>query len=171
MKRTEDLYNGFTLDINHVETLNDVLEAYFNEEQKQASTCVNCHFSETNNIQYIRIKEGPKFLNITFKRFTGNNRKISKPIQFDGKQLLNLTKWHENQEQSLQYCLIGAITHTGDSINSGHYYAVVAGGNGKYFKFDVGNQVEEYSLEESTDAYMLFFEKVFENNSNTAAKR
>lgn len=164
----EYFYNGFMLDINHTETLSDALEEHFNEEQKQSSTCFNCKIFETNYVQHIRIVKAPKFLNITFKRFTKNNTKIAKPIQFDSKQLLDLSKWQQNQEQRLQYRLIGAITHTGDSIHNGHYFAVISGGNGKHYKFDDDQPVQECGLEEVTNAYMLFFQKVGNDISTTA---
>lgn len=156
----EYLYNVIMLDINHNETLNDALEEHFNEEQKQWSTCSRCKISKTNKVQNLRIIEAPKFLSIIFKRFTVNHTKNSKPIQFNSKHLLDLSKWQQNQKQILQYRLIGAITHTGDSIHNGHYFAVVSGGDGKYYKFDDDNPVQDCKMGEATKAYMLFFEKV-----------
>ena len=99
----------------------------------------------------------PNILIITLKRFTNNNRKINKNIDFEVNDL-DLSKYVVGYDKtSYNYELYGICNHLG-SCGGGHYTAMVKNANGNWYHFNdmVIQQINEKSIK-SSHVYCLFY--------------
>jgi ubiquitin carboxyl-terminal hydrolase 36/42 len=151
------------LDIEHVSTLDDALEDYFSLERLDGGGAYSCRGCNKKVVatKKFSLEKDPQVVCIQFKRFVWGG-KIKKRVTIS--ERLDITRFlcpssAQRRSEPLIYNLVSMITHSGSSVESGHYTAV-AGMSGHYFEFD-DDVVRPMSLLEvlDTDAYILLYER------------
>jgi hypothetical protein len=103
--------------------------------------------------------KGPNVLALSLKRFNNNGNKIGTYIGFEISLKLKLCK-QEGEESYDMYHLIGITSHTGGSIQNGHFISYTKNEDGSWsMKSD--HEVRTISEEEvlKVQAYFLMYEK------------
>lgn len=101
------------------------------------------------------------------KRFHNDGTKNKTRIPFE--EYLNVTEYTKHNNTQIVYRLRSAVSHDGDSLNSGHYATIVCNAE-KYYLFDdsyVGEVSWSYLRKFEDKSYILFYSKV-NNCKNTA---
>lgn len=101
----------------------------------------------------------PDILIITLKRFSNNNKKNNKIIEFPLKNL-DMSKFILGYDKdSYKYDLFGICNHIG-GVNGGHYTAYVKNANDSWYHFNDTN-VSKLNISnlQSSNAYCFFYRK------------
>lgn len=144
--------------------VHDLLESYFTQSNP-SSMDPNPVEDPVTHKTYLRaaksidrtFAEPPKHLVLSFNRFT-NGRKLDNSI-LGLDEHLTLHGKHLETGLDMTYERSAAIIHTG-SLNSGHYYAIVKGSDGKYYKFNdkrVSILSQKAADEEFKKAYLVYY--------------
>ena len=102
----------------------------------------------------------PDILIISLKRFSNNNKKNDKKIEFPLKNL-DMSKYILGYDKnSYKYDLFGICNHNG-GVDGGHYTAFVKNANESWYKFNDTN-VSKIKIDElrGNGAYCFFYRKV-----------
>lgn len=121
------------------------------------------------------VETAPLALTIHLKRFDANGRKITDTVRYPAHLDLSPAMCDTTQvrsslaasraalcsprAQAPQYSLYGVVCHAGSGPHSGHYYAYVRAGDGRWYRMD-DDEVQGASEGTATSqrsAYMLFY--------------
>jgi ubiquitin C-terminal hydrolase len=148
-KRTCSIYDCFDLYTKPEKLVGD--DAWFNEETNKKQD-VN------KRIIYWNF---PEILVIILKRFTNDNKKIQKLIDFPIENL-NLSKYVKGyNKDSYVYDLYGIANHSGNALG-GHYFAYIKNANNQWYNFNDTNVTKIENIDKtliSSKAYVFFYTK------------
>ncbi|KAA8497844.1 Ubiquitin carboxyl-terminal hydrolase 23 [Porphyridium purpureum] len=157
------------------------LELFFKAERLDGSNKYRCSSCKKLVVatKRLAVRRAPNVLSLHLKRFDGarkNNRYIEyghvvslergMPPEYavalrNGKIISRQNGKHGNVDDAnvcLKYRLSGVVVHDGSSVHSGHYFAYVKEGNGKWFlKDDSRSQQVSDNAALKQRAYLLFF--------------
>ncbi|CAO3665479.1 unnamed protein product [Rhizopus stolonifer] len=156
-----DFFTNLSLDLSQCSSLDRCLSKKFKEEAKMKTECSSCqHEGEFKGKK--SIYKLPKVLAIQLKRFSSadSTSKINKHIKFE--PTLDISRIvTESEHTKTKYELYSMITHTGESMHSGHYVSYVKSSNGIWYCMDNDN-VQQVSVNRllSEKASMLFYHVV-----------
>ncbi|ODV89375.1 hypothetical protein CANCADRAFT_138945 [Tortispora caseinolytica NRRL Y-17796] len=155
-----------------VKTLSEALSDFFEKEELtvkegNAYKCDSCD-EYVDALKSVDLYEPPEYLIIHLKRFGfsafGTTQKIQRPISFT--QHISLADYTIKHPEKANYELIGLISHSGKSANSGHYVCYCKQPSGTWAKYD-DDEVQQVSFNAvlKAQAYMLFYAKVHSSSS------
>jgi ubiquitin C-terminal hydrolase len=145
------------------------VDYFFNPENLYGANRVDCDrckgkFNATRNSKINaslknNLPEGaPQKLVVQLKRFTNASQKNTTSVK--GVENLTLKRgFLTSCNKDLNYSLLGAIIHNGNSIRSGHYYSYIAN-NGEWFKYDDESVVKTNDLFDLSNGYLFVYEKI-----------
>lgn len=149
-------FNRLDLDISqqNVSSLRGALEAFCNAESVRDGQAT----------RRLRFKTLPKVLVVSLKRFTYNRergapQKVKKAIRYDEKLVFD-RNWLVDGTEPLEYFVTAIICHHGDSVQHGHYSAIVRY-NAEWYSYDdtVVRRVEHREVgAQQQAAYVLVYQ-------------
>ncbi|XP_046404001.1 ubiquitin carboxyl-terminal hydrolase 36-like isoform X3 [Ischnura elegans] len=173
-------FQDLMLDIRRSSSLDDALQLFFSRENLEgddggvgeggdAYKCGKCHI-KGRCVKRSSIQIAPKVLCIQLKRFTAVGGKLVKHLSYPEKLDMSpyLDYRHTGQlnssypaQRPLMYHLTSIVSHSGASMNSGHYTATAKTPNGAFYEFD-DTYVHQVSLHGSLEAnaYILMYEMI-----------
>ncbi|XP_071443510.1 ubiquitin carboxyl-terminal hydrolase 36-like isoform X2 [Hetaerina americana] len=176
-------FQDLMLDIRRTSSLDDALQLFFSRESLEgddggvggeggdAYKCGKCHV-KGHCVKRSSIQIAPKVLCIQLKRFTVMGGKLVKHVSYPEK--LDMSPYlhnkhpgqfnssHCSQRQTpLMYHLTSIVSHSGASMNSGHYTATARSPSGDFYEFD-DTYVHQVPLHGSLEAnaYILMYEMI-----------
>ncbi|XP_013383086.1 ubiquitin carboxyl-terminal hydrolase 48 isoform X2 [Lingula anatina] len=135
-------FNELDLNIKGHRELPECIEEFLEEEKLEGDNqymCQQCG-SKQNATRKISLRSLPPVLNLQLLRFvfdrtTGHKKKLNTYIQFP--EILDMSKYIELPEHSVQYDLCAVLIHRGPSAYSGHYIAHIQDrSRGTWHKFN-----------------------------------
>ena len=136
-------------------TIYDLLDKYFSGNLEK--NCENCKTTEhhTTSTKIIKL---PKYLIIQMKRFKSDLSKISKMVAYGS--TIEMSDYSLIVDGcSMEYELMSVINHSGNSLNSGHYYTFNRTFAGKWVCIDDDNVAEIKATDVCNEnAYVLVYE-------------
>ncbi|GAB4849247.1 Ubiquitin carboxyl-terminal hydrolase 25 [Ancistrocladus abbreviatus] len=150
-----------SLDILHGSSLKEAMQKFFQPEILDGSNKYNCEKCKklVRARKQMSILQAPNVLVIQLKRFGGIfGGKIDKAIAFEQILVLSSFMSKASKDPCPEYNLFGTIVHSGSSPESGHYYAYIKDGTGKWYCCN-DSYVTISSVTEvlSEKVYILFF--------------
>lgn len=141
---TTQCFDCSPLDIQNSMTLEQALDSYFDQERLEnlSYRCESCK-EKVLATKQSSIESPPTTLCILLKRFSVCGNKLMNHIGIPAH--LNLSKYSSQQNATLQYRLVSAITHYGASQHCGHYTSI------SLTNTSVPNDLQ-------TNGYILFYE-------------
>ena len=165
VSRTYEPFLDLSIDIRrHGDTLEGALGRFTAAEELQGSNkwmCGGCN-QKVSAFKGYAIKMAPSVLVVHFKRFSGTRSgKINSFVKFPA--TLDFSKYmSEKKKRSPQhaahYQLCGVLVHSGGSMYSGHYTAIVRASSGAWYSMD-DSSVSQVGINAvlRQKAYMLFY--------------
>ena len=162
---TFDPFMDISLELSACNTLQDCLKKFTSVEVLQGANaykCKGCDKKVTAKKQF-SLDQLPAVLTFQMKRFDvfrGGAAKIHRKIGFP--TVLDATPYSSDPCDSTLYELVGVVVHMGTTLTSGHYYAYCRSPAGSWLRLDdetVTHVKVETVLQESSGAYMLFYER------------
>lgn len=143
------------------QTLEHCLQKFFEKEQLDGRCYHTPRQVGVRAYKQFKIHVPPNVLIIQIKRFSPTGGKEGKKVRYPLQ--LDLNHFCSPKSQELgphRYTLNAFCIHSGYSINSGHYYAVVQGRNDSWYECN-DSHVRMISESEalSQEAYMLFYSR------------
>ncbi|KAJ7487742.1 hypothetical protein B0H11DRAFT_1720627, partial [Mycena galericulata] len=120
-------------DIGSVKTAlrNFVAPFYLNGVDKYK--CEKCK-KHVNAEKQFTVHEALLVLTVHLKRFTPTGRKITNFVEYE--ERLSLKPYMSDEQYGPSYSLYGVICHAGGGPNSGHCYAYVKSGSGRWYEMN-----------------------------------
>lgn len=143
------------------QTLEHCLQKFFEKEALDGRCYHTPRQVGVRAYKQFKIHVPPNVLIIQLKRFSPTGGKAGKRVSYPLELDLHRFCSPKSQEHGLhRYTLNAFCIHSGYSINSGHYYAVVQGRNDSWYECN-DSQVRMISESEalSQEAYMLFYSR------------
>ncbi|KAH7916272.1 cysteine proteinase [Hygrophoropsis aurantiaca] len=133
---TFDSMLDLSLDIHGASGLRDAFRKFVSVDYLKGADMYKCEKCKkaVNAEKRFTIQDAPAVLTIHLKRFTHLGRKIGHFINYD--ERLSLQPVMSDGQFGPWYSLFGVICHAGGGPNSGHYYAHVKGGNGRWYQMN-----------------------------------
>ena len=166
----EFCYNSIQLEIKEFNNIQESLKNYFKTEIMDGDNKINCEQCKIKRTchKHLIFKSLPNIFVIALKRFEFDyntmlkyklNKYFEFPYQLDMKDYLI----ENHKETNTEYELTGITIHFGVS-DFGHYYDLIKGPDGKWYKF---NDISVSEFKEEDIPREAFGEKdIFEEDSN-----
>ena len=187
-------YNSIQLEIKSFDNIHDSLKNYFKTEVMDGDNKINCEICKIkrNCHKHLIFKSLPNIFVIILKRFefdynTMLKYKLNKYFEFPFKLDMKEYLAENHNETNTEYELAGITIHYGVA-DFGHYYDLIKGPDGKWYKFndisvsefkeeDIAKEAygekdiydEDSSKEKESgknNAYILFYKKTDFNQSH-----
>ncbi|KAH7930668.1 cysteine proteinase [Leucogyrophana mollusca] len=155
---TFDSMLDLSLDIHGAASLKDAFRKFVGVDYLKGADAYKCEKCKkaVNAEKRFTIHDAPAVLTIHLKRFTHLGRKIGHFINYD--ERLSLQSVMSEGQFGPTYSLFGVICHAGGGPNSGHYYAHVKGGNGRWYQMnDEMVTAQRGAPTGMKNAYVLFY--------------
>ncbi|TDL29848.1 cysteine proteinase [Rickenella mellea] len=155
---TFDSILDLSIDIYGVFELKEALRKFTTIDYLKGADKYKCEKCKraVNAEKQFTIHEAPVVLTVHFKRFTPLGRKLAHPVKYQ--ERLHLQPAMSEGQFGPTYSLYGVISHAGGGPNSGHYYAHVKSGSGRWYEMNdemvEPARVPPVSLK---NAYILFY--------------
>jgi len=146
-------FGDVSVDIMQHNTLVGALNGFFSPqrlESESAYDCARC-FTAVRAYRHSNLSRVSKILSVQLKRFGNNMEKISKHIQFD--EYLTVPVGNEFKRARL----LAVIVHSGERIDSGHYYAYTRINDNWFLNNDTHVTNVSCSQVANDQAYILMF--------------
>uniref|UniRef100_A0A7S2RUU6 ubiquitinyl hydrolase 1 n=1 Tax=Mucochytrium quahogii TaxID=96639 RepID=A0A7S2RUU6_9STRA len=151
---------------SRVRSVADALDSFLAKESLDSENCWNCPGCGDNckaASKQLSIHQLPNVLVVHLKRFGFGNRgkKLRKTITFEKDMDLSEIISPPRKKGSDRYTLVGAIVHSGVTLDSGHYVSFVKASNGIWYELD-DDVIRQVGLDTvlSQPAYILFYTRV-----------
>ena len=166
----EFCYNSIQLEIKEFDNIHESLKNYFKTEIMDGDNKINCEQCKIKRTchKHLIFKSLPNILVIALKRFefdynTMLKYKLNKYFEFPYKLDMKDYLIENHRETNTEYELTGITIHFGVS-DFGHYYDLIKGPDGKWYKF---NDISVSEFKEEEIPREAFGEKdIFEEDSN-----
>lgn len=117
-------------------------------------TVVQQQFRDTNNTE-----------KVTFEAVKNN-------CEIEISLILNMQSYSVDQKSKVEYELVAACVHDGNSLNSGHYRGICKSIDGEWFNFDDDSVFKVDDLKsELQGAYLLFYKKLTSSTEDEVVKK
>ena len=164
------LYNSIQLEIKSFDNIYDSLKNYFKTEVMDGDNKINCEICKIkrNCHKHLIFKSLPNILVVILKRFefdynTMLKYKLNKYFEFPFKLDMKEYLIKEHTEINTEYELTGITIHYGVA-DFGHYYDIIKGPDGKWYKF---NDISVSEFKEEDIPREAYGEKeIFEEDSS-----
>lgn len=139
--------------------LQSCFDLFVQEEMIKHYQCTSCN-CQKKGLKKDKFISFPETLILHLKRFTREGTKISTVVSFA--EILDLSRFQKNSRLEL----FGVISHSGESLNNGHYVAFV-----KNLDLETGKRTSWFHCDDKTvaastvqqvlrsQAYLLFYQK------------
>ena len=166
----EFCYNSIQLEIKEFNNIQESLKNYFKTEIMDGDNKINCEQCKIKRTchKHLIFKSLPNILVISLKIFefdynTMQKYKLNKYFEFPYKLDMKDYLIENHKETNTEYELTGITIHFGVS-DFGHYYDLIKGPDGKWYKF---NDISVSEFKEEDIPREAFGEKdIFEEDSN-----
>ncbi|KAG6821508.1 hypothetical protein H0H93_000017 [Arthromyces matolae] len=155
---TFDQVLDISVDIHQQDTLRDALKKFIAIDHLKGSNKYKCEKCKkhVNAEKQFTVHEAPVVLTVHLKRFSPMGRKLTNPVRYDDD--LSLQPYMSENQFGPSYSLYGVICHAGSGPHSGHYYAFVKSGDGRWWEMnDESVSPAGASSHWKKSAYMLFY--------------
>lgn len=159
-----DISLELTKDIGNIK---DIMREFIKPELiKENYRCYNCK-TNTEAMKDISIFKSPEIITLHLKRFEFSNmntHKLTKFISYPNKFNFRPYMIKEQSKRPLWYNLKSVIVHSGNSVETGHYFCYIKDEKNNWYRMN-DEEVERVTLHEvlNQEAYIL----MYENEENT----
>ncbi|NXG48292.1 UBP42 hydrolase, partial [Psilopogon haemacephalus] len=157
-----DSYEAFLdvpLDIGGASSVSAALQDFVRPEQLDGANSIRCRSCDAVAAasKGFSIRDEPKVLSLSLKRFDMSGRKLRKAVQFP----LNLDLcpyMSEPEGEPCLYSLYAVLVHRGVNCGSGHYFCYIKAGDGLWYRMD-DTSVKPCAVDLvlRQQAYLLFY--------------
>ncbi|XP_057724254.1 uncharacterized protein LOC130940194 isoform X2 [Arachis stenosperma] len=142
------------LDMDGVKSVEKALESFFKVDKTEQITCDTCGI-QVSRRQQIFLNKTPKIAALKLNRIK-KDEYVDFPMDLDLKPYY--TNKDPNENVILTYYLYAVVVHSGENLNSGHYYCFVRTSENNWCKYDDSKATEASESEVvGEEAYILFY--------------
>jgi len=160
---TFDSFMDLSLDVAKAYDIKDSLRDFVKIDELKGSNKYKCEKCKklVNARKQFTINQAPQILHIHLKRFTPTGKKISGHITYP--EMLQLRDYMSDDvaDRNPTYRLYAVVCHSGSGPHSGHYFAHVRSGAGRWHCMN-DSSVSDTDVKaalQQRNAYLLFYER------------